>query len=501
MGAKVIMASIDKSEIDSLKSDLVVVGGGGSGLVAAVSAAEHGVKNIVVLEKSSRPGGNTYIGAVGMMAVESPAQKRLGIRSSKDQVFKEAMEYARWTVNPSVVRAYIEKSGQIIDWLEGKGIRLEVVQTDPRHQISLGHKFLERQGGHKGSDPTCGPGWVGSTVVEEMLKECKTLGINIITKTRAKKLLTNDTGEIIGILAIGENGEVNISTKSVIIAAGGFGGNKAWMEKYFHIKGDICRNSLGTMTGDGISLAAEVGAFNENGLGFIAFGPCHHPWAYSIHRLIGRPEMIYINTNGKRFMDESSGNGLGAITRQPGQICYALIDRATIDKIKRGTDFSPVLSKEHNWRVSLERDIEKETAEGKKSWKADTIDQLGRMLGIQSDILKDTIERYNSFCESGYDADFIKDSKFLKSLSVSPFYAFLGRRGYDTTHGGIDVNEHMEALNKQGNVVKGLYAAGDNAGDWVSSNYSHGGTSTTWAFCSGYIAGQSAAKYISVRDI
>jgi fumarate reductase flavoprotein subunit len=434
-----------------------------------------------------------------MIAVESPTQKRLGIKSSRDQVFKETMEFARWSVNPKVVRAYVDKSGEIIGWLEGKGLKFEVTALGPGP--ALGHGFSVRQGGHAGKDPTIGPGFVGSTVVEAMLKDCEKLGIKVLTKTKANKVLTDAKGRISGVLASAKDKEFKISTKSVIIAAGGFGGNKEWLEKYFHIHGDICRNSLGHLTGDGLAMAAELGAFDDSNLGIIIFGPCHHPWAHSVHFAMTRPDMLWVNKNGERFMDESSHGGIAAgeiaaMNRQPGQILYALVDSKTIRDIKEAPPERSAPGSEHAFDTLYE-DLDKEAAEGKKIWKANTLDELAKLIGMKPEVLKASVERYNSFCDKGYDADFVKDKQFLKPLRTPPYYAILGRRGYDTTHGGINVNERMEALNKQGKVISGLYAAGDNAGDWVSPSYYPPGTSLTWCFCSGYIAGENAAKYVS----
>jgi len=100
----------ETSNTENLQADIVVIGGGGAGLAAAIAAAEKGAKNIIVLEKRRRPGGNSVF-PEGIFAAESPAQKRLGIDAPKDEVFKQAMDFAHWMINPRLFRAFVDKSG------------------------------------------------------------------------------------------------------------------------------------------------------------------------------------------------------------------------------------------------------------------------------------------------------------------------------------------------------------------------------------------------------
>jgi fumarate reductase flavoprotein subunit len=109
-----------------------------------------------------------------------------------------------------------------------------------------------------------------------------------------------------------------------------------------------------------------------------------------------------------------------------------------------------------------------------------------------------TVEKYNLFCDAGYDEEFLKEPTFLLPLRTPPFYAVLGRQGFDTTVGGIKVNHHMQVINKQNMPIRGLYATGDCAGGWEFANYNlkHPGSAMTFALCSGYLAGEHAAKYL-----
>jgi fumarate reductase flavoprotein subunit len=108
------------------------------------------------------------------------------------------------------------------------------------------------------------------------------------------------------------------------------------------------------------------------------------------------------------------------------------------------------------------------------------------------------VERYNEYCDSGRDGEFFKRRGFLLPLRKPPFYAVLGVQGFDTTLGGIKIDHRMEVVDQDGRPIPGLYATGDCASQWEHRYYNlrHPGSAMTFAFCSGYIAGQEAAAYI-----
>ena len=143
-------------------------------------------------------------------------------------------------------------------------------------------------------------------------------------------------------------------------------------------------------------------------------------------------------------------------------------------------------------------DFQKESAEGKAQI-SDTLDGIAEYIGTKPEVLKTTVERYNAFCDKGYDEDFLKDKEFLVPLRTPPYYAVLGRQGFDSTLGGIRINEHMEVISKDYNPIRGIYAVGDNAGGWVSRDYTpdYPGTALAFAVYSGYIAGVNAAKLVN----
>jgi fumarate reductase flavoprotein subunit len=486
---------------EELRSDIVVIGGGGSGMTAAVAAAEQGAKNIIVLEKAARTGGNANL-ATGIFAVESPTQQRLGIKSSRDQVFKDYMASANWSINAKIVRAYINKTAEVVGWLEGKGIKFVVESKGTGSgpgRPPLCHGVSERQGRYakmKQIRWAESPGMLGSTVMELMLKDCKKYGIKVLTKTKADNITKDSGGRINGVIASTDETEYRIRANSVIIAAGDFGGNKDMMLKYYdlNIKDVYCHQRPGMM-GDGIRMAIEVGAAADENPAIHWFGPCHHKWASSVHFVMWRHDMLWVNRNGERFMDESAENSVQALYKQPGRICYSIVDSKTMRDVQAAPPAPNAELNEIHILDTLFEDLSKEAAEEKVTWAANTLDGFSKVFGAKQEVMKATVERYNSFCEAGHDGDFAKDSKYLRPINTPPYYVILGIMGYGYTSGGIIINERMEVLDPEGEIIKGLYATGNNAGDWVTSVYPQGGTSLTFAFCSGYIAGENAARF------
>ncbi|MBP2643647.1 MAG: fumarate reductase/succinate dehydrogenase flavoprotein domain protein [Firmicutes bacterium] len=480
-----------------LECDVAVVGAGGSGIVAAVRAAECGAK-VIVIDKAGRAGGNAWM-AVGMFATNSKKHQRAGYEDTTDQVFLDAMNATRWATDPKIVRTYIENSGKFADWLENKGMEFELIAFDPNKSL-IGIK--ERRSHHKVTDPSHGPGFMGSTVVETMLEECKKHDIQILTKTKVTKVLVDEAGKVNGVLATSQSEEIRVAAKSVILAAGGFGANKEMLKKhfpnFFGVDGMITRLSLGHSTGDGITMAGEAGAVTGENMGVLLFGPSHHPWSYRIHNLLRRPHCLWVNKEGKRFMPETvEFDGANAMVRQPETILYGIIDEATknfIMKEDTGCE-NEQMSNTREYMALLDIDLKREAAGGKTVKIADTIEDLARFIGAKPSVLQATIERYNACWATGYDKDFQKDKKYLRPIGKAPFYAILGVRCYDTTHGGIKINERLEVINKKGNVIGGLYATGDNASGWVTQDYGPIAASLTWCFNSGFMAGEHAAGF------
>jgi fumarate reductase flavoprotein subunit len=259
------------------------------------------------------------------------------------------------------------------------------------------------------------------------------------------------------------------------------------------------------MTGDGMTMAGEVGANTDDQLAMLLLGPLHNG-GRGVGLLFRRPYLMTVNKNGERFYDESvqlHGNpdDIGnTVDRQRDKTCYALLDSETKQYIiQNGEALSgaEAVGIDNSWKDTLEAEFKKDTADGTAKI-ADTLEEIAGYIGAEPSVLKAEVERYNSFCDKGYDADFLKDRQYLRPLRQPPYYAIEGRQDFNTTFGGIKINYRTEVLNKRDMTIGGLYAAGDNAGSWAPATYSHRypGSAVSFALCSGYIAGENAARYV-----
>jgi len=499
------MKLTDKLRSENLQSDIVIIGGGAAGLTSAAAAAEAGIKNIIILEKSAHPGGNGAL-VGGTFATESPAQKRLGIKVSSDEVFKAVMAYNKGWTDAKMVRNYINKSGDIIRWLEGKGLNF-------RNVMEFGPTGLSPQVFHMFGYRSAG--FIGKKVIETLVNSCQDRGVQLFCETTATKILTDGNGKVTGVLVSEKGKGISISAKGVIIAAGGFAGSQDLLSRYFPAHEDVYTTSVSQNTGDGLRMAEEAGAFIENHFTLVTYGPhCYQKSespgtlasGHTLTLLFRRPDAILVNQEGERFIGEhlygiGSPLAANALSRQSGRIGYVLLDAALMQEIIRKREVLTGLDKDEGdngaWLDYLDENFQRDTVDGRAKI-SDSWDEIAGWMGVKPETLKNTIDQYNIFCAKGYDADFLKDKEYLRPLRMPPYYAVRGYQGFDTTLGGIKINYRMEVISKKDSPINGLYAAGDNAGGWasVTYDYTYPGWASGFAYYSGFTAGQNAAKYV-----
>lgn len=475
------MTDIEKN----LKADVVVVGGGGAGLAAAVSAAENGAK-VVLLEKRRKVGGNSAM-AEGLFAVESPVQKRECIDARKEEFFKMAMDYAHWKIDGRLIRAFVNKSGDTIRWLEEKGVKLYIVPYSSTVPYRVWH---------------C-PEKGGPEIIKALDKSCSDLGVEVISDATVKKLITDGSGSVTGVLATKGQSSIRVDAQSTIIASGGFGGNKELLNKHcsFYREEFISRGL--PFSGDGIIMATDVGAATE-GMGHLHLHGPFFPGSKIMVSVIHEPEIVWVNKLGKRFTDEATGyNGfesINSILRQPDTASYTLLDdRIMQDIIENGfvrVFLGTLYGRKAGPVPELKQEMEKQADKGLVKV-SDSWEQIAAWIGAKPDVLLSTISQYNSFCDQKCDPVFGKEMRYLQPLLKPPFYAIKGFVSYLTTMGGIKINEQMEALDGAENPIPGLFAAGIDTGGWESETYCVLLSGSTFGFAinSGRIAGENAARY------
>ncbi len=474
------------------EAEIVVTGSGVSGLASAVTLAEGGAR-VIVFEKERSLGGTSNF-FHGMFAVESTMQQQRYIFYSRDDAFKNIMEYSHWRANPRLVRAIVSESAGTIDWLQKNGVEF----TDATINIPDAPRTYHLVKGK------------GEAIIKALATRARELGVTVIPGTPVKQLIKS--GDRIAGVIVEENDEdVQVATKVVVIASGGYANNKEWIKKYSGFDLDVNLIPVGNVdkTGDGIRMAFEVGAAEE-GLGVLELvraGPVGTEFAMGSHleNAAVQPD-LWVNNKGERFCDESVGFDDAYVgnanARQPGDCTYSIFDTSIKQElIERGTTKAMAMEFPPGSRTT-ELDRELEAAKKNQStevFEADSVEELAGKIAVDAAGLKATVDEYNGFCEKGHDDLFAKNPKYLRPIKGPKFYAIRARTVFLGTLGGIKVNHNLEVIDKKDKVIPGLYAAGYDAGGMYGDSYSIGnssGLSSSFATNSGRIAAKNALKYI-----
>ncbi len=470
----------------TLEADVVVIGGGGTGLAAALSAAENGA-SVVLLEKQAI-GGNSAI-AMGILAADSLVQKSQNIVALPDDVVRIALEYSHWKIDQRLFRTFVNKSADTIQWLEDKGLSFQVAHCYPGQEPLTWHL----------------PDGYGAAVVRVLRKECEDRGVRLLTHCPVTKILTGEHGEVTGVLATMNGEELRVSAKTAIIATGGYGGNKDLLKKYFPTYNENMECTGIKLMGDGLPLAMEVGAATE-GLGNLMLHPHVYPGPKKFYLIVRDPRGLWVSKKGERFTDE--GIGLrppecgSVVNRQPDKCVYVLWDSGIKDLVaceRRGKHpLQATRGVPAPELADLDEDLRVEAEKGgiliSESW-----GEIARWMGIAREVLNATVDEYNFSCDKGHDEAFAKDRRYLRALRTPPYYAIRCYLAFLTTVGGIKINHHMEVLDTADTPIPGLYAGGDTTGGWESETYNMvlAGSAFGFAINSGRIAGENAAKLAS----
>ncbi len=450
----------------TMNCDLLVIGAGGAGLVSGVKAGELSGKKVIILEKAKKPSGSTTF-AHGMAITDTKLQKAAGEKISDP---------------PSI-------SGQFFEWICSKGGVERYFKVVPIEKVKMKEfgtlimpERVDRFKNHP--DHSIGPGWLGTLFTDKMIESCKKMGIPILTETRAREFVADASGKVTGVLADTPDGTLQVNFKACMIAAGGFGSNDELLKKLFPnvINGKARhRFSPPTCTGDWIEMAEKIGASVSVKDAFMPVGgPAHHPYSYSIYRIIQYPEVVTVSLDGQRFYDENGGlrTGYTALAKQPKGLCYAVADSDIVEITWKKALADPNEESDIPITKRLKEDIAYEVAldeagtRGNHTKKADTLVDLALKMDIDPKKFLDTIEKYNQYCREGKDPDFGKKAEYLKPVQKPPFYAFFAQRFTEVTHGGIAVNEEGQVLDTSGKVMPGLFAGGDCTTIYGSGNAS-----------------------------
>ena len=454
----------DVTPVRSEEADLVVVGSGAAGFVAAMEAHEKGVRNIVILEKMPIPGGNSQFAAGGMNAAGSVYQQAKGIKDTPEMMAADTMKGGKNTSDPKLVEIFAKNSAESIAWLKERGAELENVAAG-------GGASAPRMHGPKGGKAV-GP--YLSAFFRDQAEKME--GVDLRLNSRLVRLLTDKSGAVTGVLVEGKhNGVYEIKAKAVVLATGGLGANKALVKQYLPNLDPATKtsNQPGT-TGDGMYLGEQIGAALVD-MKEIQLNPT---------LLVGSPVIIsetvrgqgavFVNREGKRFISEMTTRDVtsAAVSAQTGGTAFEIFDDGTVSRVAQ-------------LKACFELGLVKE---------GNSLEELGKNAGIDPKALAETIRVYNGYVESGKDPDFNRPKPPFK-IEGPKFYAIEITPAIHYAMGGLKFNEKTQVINKEGKPIEGLFAAGETTGGLHGKNRL-GGNSVSETITFGRIAGDEAAKRV-----
>ncbi|MGI5997945.1 MAG: flavocytochrome c [Lutispora sp.] len=451
-------------------ADVVVIGAGGAGLAAAVSAHQNGAK-VLVLEKMPMVGGNTIISGAAYNAVDPERQLAQGIEDSIDKHYTQTYEGGDKLGKPELVRTLVEKAYPALEWLESMGMKFK----DEIFTV-LGALWPRS---HKPEKPL-GTGYI-ETYMDYINKYSN--DIEVMLNTRATELIV-ENGRVVGVEA--ENNQNTVIAKAnngVIIATGGFSANVQARNYYNKMWPDLTNlkttNRPG-ITGDGMWMAEKIGA-NLIGMEQIQLLPMGEPGTGSLSGNIeqGVENRIFVNKDGNRFVDEGARRDVmtKALFQQEDNFMWVIVDKHSY----------PTGDTTNNFNETIDQLVE----EG-RAFKADTLEDLARQIEVDPANLIKSVETFNMAVEKKI-ADPFGRTLFEHKIDTPPFYAGPRVPTVHHTMGGIEINTKAQVLDKEGNIIPGLYAAGEVTGGIHGSNRL-GGNAVPDTVVFGKIAGESAAK-------
>lgn len=465
---KEIVKEAVERKTEEKEADVVIIGAGGAGLSAAVSAYEHGAKSVIIVEKMPFIGGNTLRAGGAYNAADPEVQKAQGIEDSIEKHIEQTYEGGHKVGNLDLVTVMCTNALDGVHWLADMGL-----EWKEKIGSVVGSKWPRS---HQTEKPL-GTGYI--TVLGNKVKE---LGGEILLNTKASELIVED-GKVVGVKAEGIDTDYTIrGNKGVIMATGGYAGNPEMVREYLsdgvYTKENLPEKLVSTnhpgATGEGILMAQKIGAdvIDMQHIQLLPmpgdrFGPS-----------INVEDSFFINKEGKRYVKEDGGRDeicLATLAQTDGQ--YFMITNAQIVPENRKT-----LSGE-NLDVLIAKGIVVE---------ADSVEDLAEKIGVPADALKETIDTFNGYVEKQEDPEFGR-TVWGKKIEKAPFYATLRYPALHHTMGGLHINTEAQVLNKDGKVIPGLFAAGEVTGG-IHGDNRLGGNAIADIIVFGRIAGESIMK-------
>ena len=444
---------------EELTTDIVIIGAGGAGMTAAINATQAG-KDVILVEMMPYAGGNTTKATGGMNAAETHYQKEQGIEDSVEQFIEDTMTGGHNINDRDLVTIMAENSAAGIDWLDSIGAPL------PKISFSGGATNQRIHAPEDGSG-------VGAYLVTALLKKMDELGIKVMYNTKATDLLSLE-GTVNGILAESDDTYYTIHSKAVILATGGFGNNQEMIVRYREDLEGTVTTSAPRIMGDGIVMAQAVGADLVDVDQIQLHPTVEQKTSMLITESVRGDGAILVNQDGKRFTDEllTRDKVSAAELAQPGSYAYIIFDQ----KLREGL-----------------KATEKYISTG-ITVQGDTIEDLAAAIEVDPATLADTLANWNKCVADKNDAEFGRTTGMDNDLSTPPYYAIKIAPGIHHTMGGVHIDTGAHVIDLNGNVIPGLFAAGEVVGG-VHGGNRLGGNAVADIVVFGRISSASAVEW------
>lgn len=480
--------------------DWLVIGGGNTGLFAAIHGVELGMDTIL-LEKNPKTGGAGVGTEASQLFNDSKyLQEANSPCGTSDEIYHYFMMQNAWLPNAGLVSNYIKHNHGPHDWLHDNGMKT-VFCASGGVEAPVGGIMYE------------GCGTAVNAFVTEKIEE---KGGRIFTSTGATKLVVDDEGAVVGALADSDEKEgMYFSAKNVFIGTGGFGGNEDMVAYYIGEAGTIAYKRDVEMgiphNGDGICMALGVGGVESQEMWAAAPGQGSpaapdNIWDSEIDRAC-REANLWVNDLGKRIGNEkwdAISSNFGTAYRQLGGYYWNVFDQAAVERMQTepflmGSRWvagnSNIPETDGDPMPGMGEALDAAVGNG-TVFKGETIEELAQSAGIDAENLAATVERYNELCENGEDTDFWKDPVALNALSKAPYYAIKIVPTWFSTLCGVRVDEDLHVVDAEGYPIKGLYAGGADASQFFMTEYNHGfgGSASAFSYFCGWYAAEVASN-------
>ncbi len=476
----------EKDIAKTVTTDILVIGCGTGGMFAVASAAENGGKVIGIDRFSTGTGIRGDLGAI-----DSRYQKQAGTKIDKFDYIAMATRYAGGHVKQELIKLWADNSGETINWL---GDRLKEHGIDLMNEAGDEGTFVRYKDFATGHSPQKVVGNDGKVMNEILYKYAESKGARFDYSTTMVKL-EKKNGRVTGCIARDGDGKYvrYIAKKGTVVATGGYARNYPMMQALqpWNLRVVSRTGAMPGATGSGIKACLWVGAKMDEthcamkfdraalkpdqkaGLDTVKAGTAKMFW-------MGSQPWLKVNSFGERFINESGTyeNPLHADEYNKDHCHYSIFDSNWVPYTKqfkmhgcsRLWPFSNGAEPNHMYTEMRDKVLPSLVKDG-FAFKADSIEELARKLGLPADQLKKTVDRYNKLAYKGVDEDFGKEKHRLTPVDKPPFYGVKNSGWLLCTLDGIVINKNLNACDENGDAIPGLYMIGNDSGSYFANEY------------------------------